>query len=416
MTTSRMTFTLLLATSLAFALGCGSKAQPEQPNTPSENNPTPSDPNTGTPPVESPKIAYELDQTKHVIPTTPVRGSIAGLDVTPSVVIQGTELTFNVFKTNTREVERCIRLNLAPMIVAGQQQPSVLDRKWEVKLDVEPGPNIPHGLVEAPGANKQFIPSQYAMTLELGQRKDDKVPGKIYLCLKDDPKTLLAGTFTAEYTRSIAERPGKEDVPYIGGEVTVVGAKPDAEVGIGYAAFTAAGVNFQELTLVFDPPSETAVLSKSSESTTFVRGEKKGEPFRYEHVKLKPGRYLVSAAVIGGPTAWKWVDVAEGAALTENFTVDAAKTGGVEVSVPADVTGKVYVVPADDSSRPAIDTEVFRAVSVQVLRQEIGILAGKALIKNLGPGKYEVRVGDLKGHVEIVAGKTAELMLAPPKK
>jgi hypothetical protein len=37
-------------------------------------------------------------------------------------------------------------------------------------------------------------------------------------------------------------------------------------------------------------------------------------------------------------------------------------------------------------------------------------------VRNLAPGKYEVRAGDLRGHVEIVADKTAELVLVPAKK
>ena len=39
----------------------------------------------------------------------------------------------------------------------------------------------------------------------------------------------------------------------------------------------------------------------------------------------------------------------------------------------------------------------------------------KALMNNLGPGKYEVRAGDLRGFVDVVAGKTAELNLGPKK-
>jgi hypothetical protein len=35
------------------------------------------------------------------------------------------------------------------------------------------------------------------MRLELGKREGDRLPGKIYLCVDDPEKTLLAGTFAA---------------------------------------------------------------------------------------------------------------------------------------------------------------------------------------------------------------------------
>ena len=59
---------------------------------------------------------------------------------------------------------------------------------------------------------------------------------------------------------------------------------------------------------------------------------------------------------------------------------------------------------------------MFSALALQVVRQDIDIVSGKALVKNLAPGKYVVRVGDLRGTVEIVAGKTVEMALASPKK
>jgi hypothetical protein len=415
MTRARTVFAVLLVAGFAFALGCGSNPEPTQPAKQPEGSPTTQTPTPDVPKAETPKVAHELDQTKHVIPAHPVRGSIGGMEVTPTVTIQGDELSFNVLKAGTPEVERCVRVRLAPMLVVGQPVPSVLGRDWKVKFDSDPGPNVPHVQIELPGRPGYFAQSAYALTLELGQRKDGKVPGKIYLCLLDDQKTVLAGTFEAVYSRSHMERPGSADAPYIGGEITVTGAAADAKVRVDYVAFTEMGVSFQELVLLLNPPPTMSILFERVESSTFVRGERNGEPFRYEHVKLKPGRYLVMASVIGGPAVWKWVDVAIGSELTVNFTLDASKTGGVEVSVPAGVTGAVHIVPANDPSKPALDAEIFKAISQQVMRQDAAVAGGKALLKNLGPGKYEVRVGELKGNVEIVAGKTAELMLTAPK-
>lgn len=36
----------------------------------------------------------------------------------------------------------------------------------------------------------------YEMRLEFGKKKDGKIPGKLYLCLPDDAKSCIAGSFT----------------------------------------------------------------------------------------------------------------------------------------------------------------------------------------------------------------------------
>ena len=43
-------------------------------------------------------------------------------------------------------------------------------------------------------------------------------------------------------------------------------------------------------------------------------------------------------------------------------------------------------------------------------------VGGKAVFKNLAPGKYEVRIDSERKLVDVAAGKTAELDFAPPKK
>jgi hypothetical protein len=290
-------------------------------------------------------------------------------------------LTFRAFRPGTPIVERSVKLNLAPMLVAGQQLPQILGRGWNVKIDSDPGPGVPEVWREVAGKDPHLYPSGYALTLELGPRKDGKVAGKIYLCLADMEKTVLAGTFEAVYARSHTERPGPDDAPYIAGEITATGAKPGAEVRASYIAFTGTQVHFKELQLPFDPVPElqarwTRDESDKPRTSTFVAGDGRERPFRYEHVKLTPGRYLLSAGVVGGPSVWKWIDLPPGGTLSENLVLDASKTGGVEVSVPAGITGKVYLAPADDLNRPALDFELFIAVAFQAVRQENDLVSG----------------------------------------
>lgn len=423
---SRTIFGMALGLSLAVAVGCGSKSEsPPPPNAKLEGDaPPPAAPNAdpGAPKADAPAgAAWEIDQAKHATPATPVKGRIAGADVTPEVGIEGDELSFRVVKAgNPPLVERSVKLKLAPMLVAGQPVPPVQGREWKVKFDALAGPDVPEVWREVTGKPPHLYPSGYALTLTLGQRKDGKVPGKIYLSLNDEEKTFLAGTFEATYTRPHTDRPGPDDAPYVSGDVAVTGTKPDAQVRIAYAAFTPTGVSIKELQLPFDPvPLEQAQWTRDESdkprTSTYVAGDGKGRPFRYEHVRLPAGRYLISAAVVGGPAVWKWVDVAAGSALTENLALDASKTGGVEVSLPPDAKGKAALAPADAPDKPALDAELFHAIAFQVVRQEADIVAGKATLKNLGPGRYEVRAGDLRGFVEVVAGKTAEVNLVPKK-
>jgi hypothetical protein len=428
-------FALGLALGLSFAVGCGSNSQPPLPDvkldeaTPAAPTtpapaptptPTPSDPISPPPKIDAPKSGWELDQSKHAIPSAPVQGSISGVAVTPAVQIEGSELIFRAFRAGAPIVERSVKLDLAPMLVAGRPVPRLLERGWAVKLGDEPGPAVPEVWCEVAGRDPQVYPAGYALTLELGPRKDGKVAGKIYLALADTDRTFLAGTFEAVYVRAHTERPGPDDAPYIGGEVTVTGAKDGAEVRVSYVAFCGAQVHFKELQILFDKaPEQLARWTRDEVDkprvSKLVAGDGGSRPFRYEHVKLTPGRYLISAAVVGGPAVWKWVDLPAGGTLMENLVLDASKTGGVEVSVPAGTTGKVYLAPADDPTRSELALDLFVAVAFQAVRQDTDIVSGKALVKNLAPGKYEVRAGELRGTVDIVAGKTAELVLVPKK-
>ena len=80
----------------------------------------------------------------YVIPATPVKGRVAGVDVTPEVLLEGTDLVFNTYKAGTPKdeppaVERSVRLKLAPMLLVGEQPPKVVGRSWKVKVDAAAG-------------------------------------------------------------------------------------------------------------------------------------------------------------------------------------------------------------------------------------------------------------------------------------
>ncbi len=424
---SRMIFGVALCFGLAVVAGCGSKPVPTLSGAP-EPEPKPIEPTPGpltptpkveTPKVETPKVVWEMDRNKHVIPDAPASGTLAGAAFAPNVVLEGAELKFRAFKGESPEPERQLAITLPQPIEGGtfKVQPDELNSPTLPRIFAffpPAAPGLPGGSL-FPGSH-----ASYALTLELGKRKDGKVTGRIYLSLQDELKSVLAGTFVADCVRPHTEKPGPDDAPYITGEVAVIGAPPGAQIRVAYAAILTTGVQLKELQLAIeDGPAEQARWTSDDEkprTTTLVAGDGKARPFRYEYVKLQPGRYLISAAVAGGPAVWKWLDVPVGGTVTENLTLDVTKTGGLEIAAPPGATGKVFIAPVDELTRPALATPLFEGLSIQVVRANTDIVVGKAVVKNLGAGRYEVRLGDERRIVDIVPGKTAEVNMTPVKK
>ena len=55
----------------------------------------------------------------------------------------------------------------------------------------------------------EMFTNNFAMKLEFGNLSDNKLPGKIYLCLPDAMKSYVAGSFTAEVRRFQPPRPSR---------------------------------------------------------------------------------------------------------------------------------------------------------------------------------------------------------------
>lgn len=401
----RMTSRTILGAWLIFAAaGCGSKPGP----TPQAE----ATPGAGTEPSPATKVVHELDPARHVIPAGPVSGSVGGEEFTPVSVVEGDFLTFRTMKKGMEQPDRevIIRLRATP------NQPLLVGRHT-IRPEMPEGPEVPPIVLSTPGKPGHMFPNGYAMTLDLEPRKEGKLAGKVYLALPDDQKSYFAGTFVAAAPRLPIEPPGPEDVPLINGSVTVNGAGPKPVLITGYAA-SPNGASSQvgiaaldiELSESPDGPKWTQRNDDKPRVTSLIAGDGKKTPSRFEHSKLTPGRYLVFAALKDGPISWKWVDV--GAQSTEkvDLVIDATKTGGLEATAPLGSLSKVQMAPADDPARPPLDTTLFELIAMQ-LKLEQDIVARKALFKNLGPGRYEVRdkaSGQVRV-VEIVAGKTVEL-------
>jgi hypothetical protein len=402
---------MLLGLAVALAAGCGGGSAPAEPKTPLADNPNPqpADPNKGTP--APPAEMWVLDPAKHSIPEAAASGRLAGQPFAPQAEIQGDTLTFRTLKDGRTERELSIKLS-------AELAKKAEGLKLVVKPDQPSGPEVPEVMTNVPDRKdpSPFVSyaGGYGLTLELGKKANGKRPGKVYLALPGDDKSYLAGTFTAEWVRPLTEPPGTDDAPFVQGKVNLAG-DAGTDVRVGYFGLPKEGQPVLDLLQM--SVGTPGVVGQSDHNkprvTRLVAGDK-DRPARYEHTKLPPGRYLVFAAVPNGPAAWAWVTVEPGGQLTADLTLDVSKTGGLEVTLPAGTPGPVYLVPTDDPAKPLPDTQVPTAAFSMGLTAEPK--ENKAAFARLGPGKYEVRAGELSAVVEIAAGKTETVELMPKKK
>jgi hypothetical protein len=410
-------------------VGCGTKPQPETADVEIKSD-SASIPNSNTTSESKPepvKLVHEMDPAKHIVPSAMVTGSAGGIAFKPEASIEGDELIFQTMKMGTSVPDREIRLKLE-----SPANPHAFEsRKLTIRQDMPVGHEVPEILVSSPNGKLNLYPNGYALTLELGVRQDWKVPGKIYLCIPDEEKTILAGVFIASYPRQPAEAPGPDDLPYIKGSVTVIGAAQNTLLRVGFVASnwemgsvnvelcepvnpirwqrTKAGFKLTDQSLAnlksenvpesmlakLDPlknkefslddlgmgiskllnVDETRLFQSlilhhaRTPMTTLIAGDGKNVPSRYELSRLPTGRYLVFATLEpAGPTAWKWVTVIPGEAHTVDLTINTTQTGGVEVGVPLEAVKNVQMVPADNPDIHMLERTLFDICNMELGR------------------------------------------------
>lgn len=419
---------------LIVALGCGGSATPTpEPKSPLPPGPTPQptepkkdDPKAGDPKKDEPKkdepktppppaAAWELDPAKHTVPTAPATGTLAKAAFTPvEIEFQADTLTF---RTTDKDRNPLVTLNLK--LLPEQAKSAAGGLKLVVKPD-DPEGKVPTITVEVPGEKKGELKAfvfanYYGLTLDLGKREKGSVAGRVYLSLPGDDKDFLAGTFTADWVRPASEPPGADDAPFVHGAVRVVGAKADTDVSVGYVGVP-KGNDFPTDTLTMRYAGAGGLSGRSDHIkprvTLYVAAEAADKAGRYEHTRLPAGKYLVFAAAAGFPPQAKWLTLPADGKQALDLALDPAAAGKLDVKAPAGVTGKVLVVPADDTP---VAPEVFGFAS-SALGLGADVQNGVARFGALAPGRYEVRLGDSSGTVEVKRNETATLELAPPKK
>lgn len=361
---------------------------------------------SGAPAVTPPVAGHQLDAAKQVVPPTPATGSLDGTPFTPTeVTLTGTELTFAVLKPGDAGVARSltIRLPAATNVAAGL--------KLTVASEVKPGevstaPVIEWFNLSADKPSGYAHENGYALTLELAKREGGKQAGKLAVSLPDGAKSYLAGTFTAEARRAAGEPPGPDESPAVAGAVTIAG-EPKGDLEVGLIGQPAGQVVTESVTLPVAGPPGRFSRTESPRPTTLALAA--GGQFRYEHVKLPPGRYLVWARQTPGPTAWSWVTVTPNAVTDAPLTLDAKRAGKLTVTT-TQPTGTLRLFPKDGDATPVPEVALGYALKLE-------LPSDAKAFDNVPPGRY-VLVGALKAGdewdrkvVEVRPGETADVKL-----
>lgn len=146
-------------------------------------------------PAGSPAAEKTVKSDAPIIPPTPAKGQVHGKPfLVESSSIDNGLLSLKLGKDVSADLEIQIMLFTPPWEVpagknfkmpsaAGVTSPQVV-LMWR-----EPGQSE---------SSEQKFKDKYVLTLEFGQEKDKKLPGKIFLSLPDETKSNLAGTFEAD--------------------------------------------------------------------------------------------------------------------------------------------------------------------------------------------------------------------------
>ncbi len=165
--------------------------------------PTPEPAAVPPPPPPPPVLVWMTNLTEAVIPTNAAYGTI----------------TTNEFKHEIARVDNgilALRMGTNVMpdmelgVFFGMKPGETLTGKT---IDVTPQSRVAPRVwkkwkVEGKTALQQKVYSKgYAMKLQFGEVSEDKVPGKLYLCLPDEEQSVVAGSFIASVGAATAVQP-----------------------------------------------------------------------------------------------------------------------------------------------------------------------------------------------------------------
>jgi hypothetical protein len=332
-------------------------------------------------------------------PNTPAAGRIGGQEFRPDrVEYDGNILTFRQGKDFFADRE----IKLMGFTEAGLNQVATPDKEFGVpQVHVswkQPGGTLPE---------TQMHLSKYALKLEVGKPQGGRVPGKIYLCLPDQAKSFLAGTFTLDAASIGGAR--------ITGRVTIKGdASKTIKLSASYLGHDASGkLHSGHCGFSFQPGFTGFVSSFASRLES-----SKEDGITFRHDNIVPGTYLVLIAWDDRSLGWQWVEVKGPGEVRIDLTIDPAALGELEVTLPAKTKERrVRLLPLDKDGR--LPDKAGRASAlamqlsnyVQATSTEAPMGQDRVTFPGVRAGTYRVLAGEAAADATVKAGQTAKVTL-----
>jgi len=428
MPTSRI---LILTLALAL-LGCGDKSDPatqskHDPAPPSQGDaatekapprevaPSPPAP---TPPAPQPPVGWTQDLKQMRFPETAAAGKMHGQPFQPQTGevsrVRGRFLTLRQGEEFSPEVE-------VKILLSGGKGDTFSGKSYEVAPDANPATAaepLPPVTLFCKGQDPQnpepvIFTSRYALRLEFGQESDGKLPGKIYLCLPDETKSYVAGTFSAEVEPDYSKPPRPDETPCVVGRIALPG-KQEINVITGLVGLTADGTPVSNLTgTALVPDVETSVSSATAppQRSSLAQDAEAGCVCR--HARLSPGRYLVFVGSGDRYIDWRWVEVKDKAPLTLDFALDPKAAGVLEVTLAKDAKDGVRLIPLDEAGKVPDIKEALSLLSLAI-KTDVPAKDGRVDLDGLRPGRYRAVAGAVEKDVTVKAKETIKVDLSAP--
>ncbi len=268
----------------------------------------------------------------------------------------------------------------------------------------------------------------YTMKLEFGRASGGKLPGKIDLRLPEKSESRIAGTFTVVMPGETREAGTGE----ISGKIAVPKSSKDPEISVGCLGRNPEGkLEAPGIGLKLDGPSSSGTCLTWKPRNTTLSWDAKANRLTHKHVNRPPGWYLVyvrgnrrdlprGGFSYDGYYDWKWVEIkGDKSKVTVDLTIDPGNLGTVEVTLsgPTKASAVTYLPLDENGQMPFPDAHGYKSAS-----SSAKIEGGKAVIRGLREGKYQIAVGPwqhgtllpaAKADVEVKRGSTTRVELTP---
>ncbi|MBI3464117.1 MAG: hypothetical protein HY000_13830 [Planctomycetes bacterium] len=368
------------------------------------------------------KPVWTMDLSKMRIPDAPATGRIHGEDFTAEQAeLEGGILTLREGKDFFPE--KAVKLFL--FLKEGESVEGKTFRVTGKERFRSPHVHVQWRAKKGEGVPEtETVMDNYAMVLEFGKIKDSRLPGRIYLCLPNTTKSFVAGTFV------VGEGSDKDEAGLgaeIFGTISIQGVQKGARIEVGCLGRSPEGkLEGPGVSLELGGSGRWATSTTWKPRNSTLAQDEKGR-LTHKHVNRPLGKYLVycrSTTVASDGTVqhegyydWKWVQIKDvKSKVPVDLTIDPSNSGMVEVTVdgPTKESSVTYLPLDEEGQLPLPEAHAYVSVSGAKLE------GGKAIIRGLREGKYQVAMGpwqpgtrlpSVKATVEVKRGSTTKVQL-----